>query len=135
MQLLRTALFYMAFGQLVFIGAATAHNTTAPPKQVTVALSNFAYAPSEIVLKANTPITLHLVNNSTKGHNFSAPEFFVESTVAPTDKSKVVDGVIELEGDQTVDVIVTPTRAGNYSLECTHFMHAMLGMSGEITVQ
>jgi len=32
-------------------------------------------------------------------------------------------------------VTVTPSRAGTYPVECTHFMHKMMGMHGSITVE
>jgi len=97
-----------------------------------VTLTNYAYTPATISLKANTPVKLHLVNNASKGHDFSAPQFFAASTIAPADKSKVSDGAIEVDEGQSVDVTLTPNQAGTYPLKCTHFM---LGMSGQITVR
>ena len=114
-------------------GSASAQDAIAPVKQ-TITLSSYAYAPSVITLKANVPVTLHLVNNATKSHNFSAPEFFASAAMTPAEKSKVVDGAIDLDDSQTVDVTLTP-HAGTYTLTCTHFMHSMLGMTGKIIVQ
>jgi plastocyanin len=34
-----------------------------------------------------------------------------------------------------VDITVTPGSAGTYAVECTHFMHKMMGMHGNIVVQ
>ena len=104
-------------------------------QQINIALTNYAFAPDTITMKANTPYRLHLTNGASKSHNFSSPEFFAASTVAPEDKSKIEDGVIELEGGQAVDVTVTPNRGGTYAVTCTHFMHGMMGMKGQITVQ
>jgi len=102
---------------------------------VTITLNSYSFAPSAITLKANTPYKLHLVNSATKDHNFSAPEFFAASTVAAEDKTKVSDGAVEVGEGGSVDVTVTPNKAGTYNLNCTHFMHTMLGMKGTIIVQ
>ena len=117
----------------VISGSASAQDAIAPAKQ-TITLTNYAYTPSVITLKANVPVTLHLVNNATKSHDFSAPEFFAGAAMTPAEKSKVVDGAIDLDDGQTVDVTLTP-HAGTYALTCTHFMHSMLGMTGKIIVQ
>jgi plastocyanin len=104
-------------------------------QQVDVQLTNYAYAPSTLNLKAGTTYRLHLVNASTKGHDFTAKEFFAASQVAAADQAKIEDGEVELSGSQTVDITVTPGHAGTYPLTCSHFMHTMLGMKGSIVVQ
>src|SRR6202044_2103775 len=48
---------------------------------VTVRLSNFAFDPNYLRLKAGVPIRLQLVNESNGGHDFSAPAFFAASNV------------------------------------------------------
>jgi len=129
------ALCLALLSQLVLIVGVAAQNTNVPASEVDVTLTSYAFAPSMISLKANVPVRLHLVNNATKSHNFYAPEFFAASTIAPADKSKVVDGGVDLDDGQTVDLTITPTRSGSYHLECTHFLHAMLGMTAQIKVQ
>ena len=105
------------------------------PQTVTVTLSDYAFAPGAIVLKANAPAHLHLVNETAKGHSFSAPEFFAASTLAPEDLAKIKNGTVDLDGGQSLDLTVTPLRPGSYGLRCTHFLHASMGMTGSITVQ
>lgn len=132
MNFLKAAIFGAMLGALPLAGTALAQDAATP---VTITLTSYAFTPNTVTLKANTLYRLHLVNNAAKGHNFSAPEFFAASTVAPTDKAKVTDGAVELDDGQTVDVTVTPNRPGTYNLNCTHFMHTMLGMTGKIVVQ
>jgi plastocyanin len=132
MNLFKAIIIGVAFGTFTLSGPVLAQDAATP---MTITLTSYAYAPNPITLKANTSYRLHLVNNATKDHNFSAPEFFAASTIAPADKSKVVDGAVELGDGQTVDVTVTPNRVGTYNLNCTHFMHTMLGMTGKIVVQ
>ena len=102
---------------------------------ISITLSNYSFSPTAIQLQAGTTYILHLVNNGSKDHNFSAPEFFAASQIAPDDASKVEKGLVDLGSGQSVDVTVTPGRAGSFAVECTHFMHKMMGMHGVITVQ
>lgn len=103
----------------------------AQPRTVEVTLSNFDFNPSTIRLRAGEPVVLHLVNTAHGGHNFAAPEFFAAASgvSGPVDHGKV-----ELHGNQSVDVHVTPAR-GHYRLRCTHTMHTAFGMSGTIEVE
>ena len=98
---------------------------------VEIRLSNFDFTPSTIRLRAGEPVVLHLVNTAHGGHNFAAPEFFAAASgvSGPVDHGKV-----ELHGNQSVDVHVTPAR-GHYHLRCTHTMHTAFGMTGEIDVE
>ena len=105
------------------------------PETVTVTLSNFKFAPSEIVLQHGRPYRLHLINTAGGGHDFTAPDFFAASAVAPPDRAMVIDGKVKLVGKASVDIVLTPEKAGVYALRCSHFLHAGMGMSGHITVQ
>jgi plastocyanin len=78
---------------------------------------------------------MHLTNSGSKDHNYSAPEFFAASQLAPEDLDKVKSGAIVVDSGRAVDITVTPGQAGTYALSCTHFMHKMMGMHGSITVQ
>lgn len=102
---------------------------------INISLTNYAFTPNAITLKAGTTYHLHFINSGSKDHNFSAPEFFAASAVAPEDEAKVKKGLVGLESGQSVDVTLTPGRAGTYPVECTHFMHKMMGMHGNITVE
>jgi plastocyanin len=52
----------------------------ANPDEIDVHLSNFAFTPKHLHLHAGTMVTLHIVNDSNGGHNFSAPELFAASS-------------------------------------------------------
>lgn len=102
--------------------------------QLTVTLSSFDFAPSTIHLRAGQPVVLHLVNDSGGGHNFSAPQFFAAAAIRPQEQGLVYKGAIELTAHQTKAIALVP-RAGTYKLRCTHTMHSMFGMTGEIVVE
>jgi len=119
----------LAFLALLALPAVTAAQPAA--RTVEISLSNFDFTPSTIRLRAGEPIVLHLVNTAHGGHNFAAPEFFAAASGV---SGPVTSGKVELHGNQTVDIRLTPAR-GHYHLRCTHTMHTAFGMSGEIEVE
>ena len=102
---------------------------------INISLTNYAFTPTSLILKAGTTYQMHFINDGTKDHNFSAPGFFAASHIAADDQAKVTKGLVALERGQTVDIIVTPDQPGTFAVECTHFMHSMMGMHGSIVVQ
>jgi plastocyanin len=120
-----------AFVLFAVDGSASAQTAT----PINISLTNYAFTPSTINLKAGTTYRIHFTNDGSKGHNFNAPEFFAGSQVARADAGKIDEGSVELDSGEAVDISVTPNRAGTYRLDCTHFMHSMLGMHGKIIVQ
>jgi len=121
----------LMFGALGTMNGAVAETAT----PVTITLTDYAFAPGTLDLKAGTAYQLHFVNSGSKDHNFSAPEFFAAVQVAPDDQAKIAKGIVELANGKTVDITVTPGSAGTFAVECTHFMHKMMGMHGNIVVQ
>jgi plastocyanin len=110
--------------------------TTAPASDgatITVRLSNFAFDPEQLRLKAGVPVRMRLVNDSNGGHDFSTPAFFAASSVLPGSPAPS-DGGIEVGSHQTVEIALVPHTPGTYALECTHFLHSMFGMTGTIEV-
>lgn len=102
-------------------------------KGVTVRLSNFAFDPDRLILKAGVPVTLTLVNDAGGGHDFSAPAFFAASSIQPG-SPVTAEGRVPVEANQTVAVTLVPRTPGTYPLDCTHFLHDMFGMHGTIQV-
>jgi plastocyanin len=100
---------------------------------ITVRLSNFAFAPDHLQLKAGVPVRLRLVNESGGGHNFSAPAFFAAASF-PSGSSAPPDGEVAVGSHQTVEITVVPRTPGAYRLECTHFLHSIFGMHGTVEV-
>jgi len=100
---------------------------------VTVRLSNFDFAPAKFRLRVGVPVHLQLINDSTGGHDFSAPAFFAASTLVSGLPPR--DGTVEVPPKGSVDLTVVPRALGTYKVECTHFMHSLFGMSGTISVE
>jgi len=102
---------------------------------ISVTLTNYAFTPDALNLKSGATYQIHFINSGSKDHNFSAPEFFAASQIAADDQSKVNKGLVALASGQSVDITVTPGQPGTFAVECTHFMHKMMGMHGNIVVQ
>ena len=130
----------MKISQLMLAGFSAALMASAAQAQsaqeVRVSLTSYAFTPATITLKAGTAYRLHLTNDSKKGHDFTAAEFFAASTVAPADRAKLEDdSEVEVDAGKAADITVTPNRAGTYPLTCSHFLHTTLGMQGTIVVR
>jgi plastocyanin len=95
-------------------------------------LSSFSFDPDQIRLRAGTPVRLQLVNESSGGHNFSAPEFFAASRFPAG--SAPPAGVVEVPARGSAEITAVPVTPGTYRVECTHFLHALFGMRGRIVV-
>lgn len=97
----------------------------------TVTLYSYGYAPQVLYLAAGRPVTLHFVNRSGKGHDFTARRFFDSARILA---GRADGGEIDLHGRQSAQVTLIPA-AGRYPVHCSHPFHKMLGMRGTIIVQ
>jgi len=116
--------------------SGTAQQTTAPTRDIVtiaVRLSSFAFDPDHLRLKASVPIRLRLVNESSGGHDFSAPAFFAASTLLPG-SSAPSNGEMAVGSHQSVEIALVPRTPGTYRVECTHFLHSFFGMHGTVEV-
>jgi plastocyanin len=128
---MKRALLGLAIGSLPFGAWAQVPQGQAIPT-IVVHMSNFQFAPDLIQLRAGTTVRLHLVNDSSGAHNFSAPELFAASAFGPGVSPP--QGGVEIAGDRSVDLELTPRSPGSYQFECTHFLHHLFGMHGTIVV-
>ena len=101
-----------------------------PAHQVTVGVYSFGFSPKPIRLRAGQPVTLTFVNQSSHGHDFTAPQFFASSAITA---GAAPGGKIPLAGNQTKSITLTP-RAGTYPAHCSHFLHSSMGMTTQIVV-
>jgi uncharacterized cupredoxin-like copper-binding protein len=117
---------------LALAGAALAQPA---PIRINVDLSEYKFAPAELDLKAGQPYVLHLTNSGGKDHDLSAKAFFQTVSLAPGSAAKVKDGDVDLDEGESADIALIPQKTGTYEMHCTHFMHSMLGMKGQIVVR
>jgi plastocyanin len=116
---------------LVPPGAAMAQT----PTPISGAMTSYAFDASALTLASGVTCRIHFINGGSKDHNFSAPQFFAASQIAAEDQVKIEKGLVALAGGQSVDILLTPGAPGTFAVECTHFIHKMMGMHGSILVQ
>jgi uncharacterized cupredoxin-like copper-binding protein len=114
---------------------AVAARAQPSPTVINVQLSNYKFAPMTIDLRAGEPYVLHLTNAGGTSHDFSAKAFFQTVSLAPNGTAKVRNGSVDVDGGESVDVAFVPHTPGTYEMHCSHFLHSMLGMKGEIVVR
>ena len=115
--------------------AASASAQPAAPTVIIVQLSEYKYTPMEIDLTHGQSYVLRVVNTGKKAHDLSARAFFQSVTLAPDSAATVHDGEVELAMGESADVAFTAGAAGTYEMHCTHPLHSMLGMKGQIVVR
>ena len=101
------------------------------PTGIIIKVASYSYTPNPIQLVAGKPVTLTILNQSGKGHDLTAKEFFAASVIT---KGTAPDGKVELAAHETKSITLTP-RAGTYPVHCSHFLHASMGMKAEIVVR
>jgi hypothetical protein len=105
-------------------------------ERVDILLTEFEFAPNHLLFERGRPYRLHLENRGTGGHNFAAPVFF-ESVALwddPVAAETRANGGVELARSEVKDVYFVPLQAGTFPLECSHLLHPIFGMTGEIVV-
>jgi len=123
----------MSFSRLAsaaFLSVLAASPAAAQPQAITISVFSFGFTPKPIHLRAGQPVTLTFVNQSSHGHDFTAPEFFAASAVSA---GAAPGGKIPLAGNQTKSITLIP-RAGTYPAHCSHFLHSSTGMTDQIVV-
>ena len=124
----------LALALTLALGPATAA-LAQPPTVIKVELSEYKFAPAEIDLNRGQAYVLHLTNTGSKGHDLSAKGFFQTVSLSPGSAAKVKNGAVGLDEGESADIALIPQTAGTYEMHCTHFMHSMLGMKGQILVR
>ena len=130
----------MRYAVLLAISAAVLGARPAAPQAqaavVNVQLSSFKFTPRTIVLDRGRPYVMRFTNASRDGHDFSAPEFFAASRIAPKNRRSITEGQVEVHPGKTDEVHLTaPGVPGRYKVKCTHSFHKLFGMSGTIIVR
>ena len=118
------------FAAIAALSLALGAPVTAQPAGQTIVMWSFGFSPKPLLLAAGRPVTLTFVNRSGSSHDFVAGAFFANSQILSGD---VMGGMVDLRGGETKTVRLIP-RAGTYRAHCSHFMHAMFGMTDQIIV-
>ena len=133
------------------LGACAAAEPPPPGQLVKVTLSEFAFTPKDLILKAGQLVTLELRNRGQVQHEIMAGTGVPEHEGYPNDLFAGVD--VKLSGTSTRDhahrgfaIIVAPgktaratftvpARAGAYEIGCFEIGHYASGMVGRLVVE
>jgi len=107
---------------------------------VTVTMTEYAFSPSTVVLRAGAPTRLVLKNAGKEAHYFVAEQFF---KAIATRKIQGSDGeikapsftAVEVYPGKTLEWFLVPAAKGGFDLLCTVKGHAEHGMRGRIEVR
>ena len=116
---------------LLLIPAFVMSAATATAPVQTISLSSYRFNPDPIILPAGHEVTLKFVNTSTKGHDFTAPEFFAASRIVAGEAPR---GEVDVKEGETKVVTLVPA-AGEYRVHCGKPFHSVLGMHAKIEVR
>jgi uncharacterized cupredoxin-like copper-binding protein len=108
---------------------------------ISIGLTEYAFSPSNLVLKADTPYKLEIKNKGTIKHYFVSKKFF--KAIATRKLQSNADGeikapyftAIEVFPGRSLDLYFIPVIKGSYQLLCTIEGHAGKGMVGQIMIE
>jgi uncharacterized cupredoxin-like copper-binding protein len=104
------------------------------PVLMPILLADFKFVPSTVRLQSHTSYVLRLANSGASEHNFAAPKFFLSTAISADSLEKIREGRVALHAGETIDIRLTTGEPGRFSLRCTYFGHALMGMTGRLEV-
>jgi nitrosocyanin len=89
-------------------------------KEISVESDEFKFAPETITAKKGDKIKITFTNKGSFSHNFSIPDFGLESRTITRNESDAIE--------------FTADRVGTFRIICTVTGHENLGMTGTLTI-
>lgn len=142
----------LAVAAVLVAAACAAPRDAADGRIVRIALKEFAYAPSRVILKTGELVTLELANRGTLFHELMAgrgeilphggyaEDLFggVETRMTGNDPavhSHGGFGILVAKGTTARLTFVVPDRPGAYEMGCFEAGHYLAGMVGKIVIE
>jgi len=117
--------------------AWTGGSPAAAPETVRIEMTEFAFHPAVIRVRAGSSVSLKFVNRGQLAHQFVA-DVFAKLPVIVTDTSVRVEApglaVLRLQPAAAAAVQFTPRRTGQFRFACTIEGHREAGMAGLLIV-
>ena len=107
-RILRRSVAAMAIVALFAVAGARADEA---PRVVTISAKRFEFAPNQLTLKKGETVTLKVTSEDVK-HGFFSRQLHIDADLTP---------------GQTVEVPLTPSAAGTFTIICDHFCGAQHG--------
>lgn len=120
-------------GSSTILAASAANVDWSKVQGVIVTMVNYHFMPDHLIFRRALPYRLHLQNDGTEIHDFSAPEFFKAIELKNPEVLDPYEDRIVVAPDQQKDIYFIATRPGIYDLRCAD--HDWAGMTGEIVVE
>jgi uncharacterized cupredoxin-like copper-binding protein len=105
----------------------------ASAQAVSVTMINYEFIPDRLTFHRGVPYRLHLENEGSEIHDFSAPEFFQAIDLKNPDVLGLYATRIVVRPHEAKDMYFIATRAGTYELTCAD--HDWAGMTARIIVE
>ena len=100
---------------------------------VTVQMVEDRFIPNQFRFRHGVPYRLHLENNGSEMHEFTAPEFFKAIVVKNPEVLEREQNEVLLHPNERKDLYFVAPKPGHYALICAD--HDWDGMKGDITVE
>jgi uncharacterized cupredoxin-like copper-binding protein len=133
----------MLFVMIPLLLSACATQAGLPSSELTVEMTDFAYAPTSLTIPAGQPVTLTVDNKGNVEHDFVVEKIAAATTVIQDNGSNAHHAHGEQEnydlhvsarpGEASV-VQLTVAEPGTYEVFCSVEGHKEAGMIGELTV-
>jgi uncharacterized cupredoxin-like copper-binding protein len=118
---------------------ATRHGNAAAPvdwsnaQRVEIRMIEYELVPKELRFRRGEPYQLHLVNEGTEGHDFTAPDFFTSVQIKNADALNASGTSVFLQPGETTDIYFIARDAGLFAPRCTD--HDWAGMTATIVIE
>jgi len=103
------------------------------PVTMNVTMIDYKFVPDHLTFTHGMHYRLHLENQGTETHEFTAPIFFAAAKIDNPDVLNHEHTEVVMQPGDVKDVFLTPGKPGTYDLRCAD--HDWNGMVGGITVE
>jgi uncharacterized cupredoxin-like copper-binding protein len=100
---------------------------------VSITTSEYAFQPTDLVLRRDTVYRLHIENQGRELHELTAPDFFGAIKLRDPGTLNRERTEIVLQPGEQKDIYFVTLRPGHYDMWCAD--HDWAGMTGDITVE
>jgi len=120
-------------GLLILTAPAARAADWSQPQTITVTTKEYEFSPKRLVFKRGVAYRLHIENQGSEMHEFTAPDFFKAAEIRDPKVLNADKTEVEVPPGKAKDLEFVAQQAGRYKLRCSD--HDWAGMMGEIRVE